>query len=100
MFVNTALASLKYGIDATKLEKTSGFYLKAGTDYDEDYGIPRLKLFPLGTRRQVLAAISRFDFITVEITEEERERLAVNILKVARKFNINTSNFRKRVFKN
>jgi hypothetical protein len=99
LFRNIMVAALKHGIDTTKFEEASVYRFKAGKDFDEDYGVPRLKLFPLNTRAQVIAAMSRISLIKVEISDEERDRLVVNILRAAKKFNINSDRFRKRALK-
>jgi hypothetical protein len=65
----------------------------------ETFGIPRLKLFPLTNKAQVLSAISRFPFIKAEISDREREYLVINILRAATEFNIDASAFRDRVRK-
>lgn len=66
---------------------------------EEEYGIPRLQLFPLGSRVQVISAMSRFGHTKVEMTDQEKEILIANILKAASKFNINTDAFKMRINK-
>ena len=65
-----------------------------------EYGLPRLQILPLSTRQQVLAAISRYSHLKVEISDSEREYLIVNILRACNKFNIDSTDFRKRIGKN
>lgn len=94
---NLYIAGLLQGSDITPLEGSIYFGAKAGEDFDVDYGVPRLKQFPLSTREQVLAAMSRINYIKLEISVEERQRLIINILRAAKKFNINAERFRQRV---
>lgn len=98
LFVNIIKAAAKFGIDTQDFEKKAPFKLKANEDFDEDYAIPRLKLLPLTSKEQVLAAISRYSFLVVDnLSTEERVRAHINIIRAATKFNINTENFRKRL---
>lgn len=98
LFVNIIKAADRFGIDTKHFEKIAPFKLKADKDFDEEYAIPRLKLLPLATKEQVLAAISRYSFLKVDnLSTEERARAHVNILRAASRFNINTENFRKRL---
>lgn len=102
LFKNTLVAALKLGLDVDSFEKKSkslGFQLKPGHDYSEEYGIPRLKLFPLDSKEQVLAAMSRFTTLKADITDHERQHLVANILFAAKRFNIDTSKFCDRVKK-
>ena len=98
LYRNIVFAALKYGIDSKQFEKDAPFKLKAGKDFDGDYGVPRLKLFPLASREQVLAAMSRMTLVKADISAEEKERLIINILRAAKKFNINSDRFREKFF--
>jgi len=97
-FNNLVIARLKLGVDTRHFEKScTGYRFKAGRDYSEHYGVPRLQKFPLNTKEQVISAMSRYPRIKMEISDQEREFLVVNILRAAVKFGINTNSFRKRV---
>lgn len=102
MFKAISIAALKAGVDSKDFEKkgkTLGFRLKAGQDFSEEYGLPRLKLFPLDSKEQVISAMSRYSFLKAEITDHERDLLVVNILLAAKKFDIDSTGFRDRVKK-
>jgi hypothetical protein len=95
LFNNLILKSLLLDVDTTRFEKeTSGLTFKPGVEYSEDYGIPRLSLFPLDSREQIISAMSRFRHIKVEISDTERKFLMINILRAAKKFDIDCSSFR------
>lgn len=78
-----------YGLDTRNFEHVLLYEEGEG----DNYGLPRLKLFPLGSRNSVIAAISRFDKIKQDITEEERNMLFVKIVKAASSFNVDVEKF-------
>lgn len=95
LYKNLLIRSLLLDIDTSSFEKeVAGLTLKSEVEYSEDYGIPRLSLFPLSSREQIISAMSRFRHVKVEISETERKFLLINILRAAKKFNIDTSSFR------
>jgi hypothetical protein len=99
-FNNLVIAGLKLGIETEEFERnTEGLEFAAGKDYSSEYGLPRLELFPLDTREQVISAMSKFSRLKVKMSSHEREMLVVNILKAAAKFGINTNAFKKRALK-
>lgn len=93
LFNNIIVNSLRLGIDTTKFEKESAFKFK---EFSEEYGIPRLKMYPLNTREQIIAAMSRYPVLKAEVTEEEKERCVINILRAATKHKIDCSRFREK----
>lgn len=93
LYNRTLNAALKYGIDTTQFEEKD----PSEKLEEEAFGIPRLKQLPLNNREQVIAAISRFRHLKVEISETEREHLVVNILRACKKFNIDATAFRERI---
>lgn len=97
LYSNLVLKGLDLGVDTSEFEgATSCFSFKAGEHYDLEYAIPKLQLLPLGNRQQVISAMSRYPFLKVEISDAEKQRVVINILKAAKKFNINTEDFRKK----
>ena len=97
-FKNLILASLYAGVDSKDFEQASiGLVFKAGEDFSESFGIPRLSLLPLDNREQVIAAISRFRHLKVTISDQEKSQLVVNILRAAKRFNVDVTDFRERV---
>lgn len=95
LYKNLLFRGLILDVDTSSFEKeTSGLTIKTNVEYSEDYGIPRLSLFPLSSREQIISAMSRFRHVKVEISETERKFLLINILRAAKKFNIDTSTFR------
>jgi len=97
LYKNILLASDSLGVsteDFEKQGKSLGFSIKPGLEFSEDYGIPRLKQFPLNSKEQVLAAMSRYSFLKSEITDHEKAHLIASILRAAGKFHIDTSSFR------
>lgn len=100
LFNSLIKASLKLGVDSTEFENSSsGFAFKPGKDYSIDFGIPRLELLPLGSRQQVISAMSRFDSLKVDISDTERDMLVVNILRACKAFDIDSTKFRERIKK-
>jgi len=100
LFNSIIYNALRLGISTKEFEKNSQFKFRADKEFNEDYGVPRLKLFPLESREQVIAAISRYGLIKVNISDQEREQLVINILRAAAKFNIDVTRFRERVRNN
>lgn len=97
LFKNLIIKSLILDVDTSKFEADSaGLTLKSSVEYSEDYGIPRLSLFPLNTREQVISAMSRFRHVKVEISQSERKFLMINILRAAKKFEIDAASFKDR----
>ena len=98
LYNNIIINALKLGVDTNEFEEQIElFKFRSGKDYSEDYGIPRLKLFPLQSREQVIAAMSRYSKLKEQITDREKEMLAINILRAAAKFSIDTSRFRSKL---
>lgn len=98
LFINILKAAIKFGECTKEFEKNSLFKVQSGKDFDEEYAVPRLKLLPLNSKAQVLAAISRYPYLKAEdMSLEERSRVHINILRAASKFNINTEKFRNRL---
>jgi hypothetical protein len=85
--------ALTYNLNVEDFEKANDNYL---ADIDT-YGIPSKKLLPLTTKEQVLAAISRVDHLTTVISDREKALMHTNILRAAKKFDIDTTDFRKRI---
>lgn len=100
VFKRLVIASLHHGVDSADFEKSAtGLVFKAGEDFSEDFGIPRLSLLPLNNREQVISAMSRYRHLKVEISDQERKQLVVNILRAAKKFDVDATSFRERVTK-
>jgi hypothetical protein len=98
LFRNIILRATSYNIDTKDFEnKNNMFRFEDGMEYSSEFGIPRLQLFPLTSREQIISAMSRFRHIKIEISDIERKQLAVNILRAAKKFNINSKDFWNRV---
>lgn len=78
--------------------KTDGFEKDYGSlsEVKSTYGIPRLELFPLESREQIISAMSRFRHIKVEISEAEKKQLFVNILRAAKSLKIDSSQFQEK----
>lgn len=104
LFLNTIKAAANFGLGTKGFEtvvRKHGLKYEFSKDEDsnEEYGIPRLKLFPLNTKAQVLSAMSRFPFIKADISEQERDYLVVNILRAATSLGVDASAFKERVRK-
>lgn len=98
LFKNVVLRAAKFNIDTREFEKSNSmFTFEDGIEYSSDFGIPRLELFPLSNREQVISAMSRFRHIKAEISDMERKQLAVNILRAAKRLNINAKDFWERI---
>jgi len=99
-FNNLVIAGIKLGISTETFEESvEDLEFAAEIDYSAKYGLPRLEMFPLDTREQVISAMSKFSRLKVKMSSYEREMLVVNILKAAATFGINTNSFKQRALK-
>lgn len=97
-FKNIIISALKHGVSTSEFEASvKDLKFTEGKDYNTDYGVPRLKKFPLDTREQIISAMSRFPRLKMDLSAMEKEGLFINILRAASKFGINTEAFRRRV---
>lgn len=97
LFNNLIEKATLAGVDTEDFEFDSlynGFVFK---EHSDEYALPRLKLLPLTTKEQVLAAMSRFAHLKVDLADEERKYAFINILRACQKFNIDASPFRQRI---
>lgn len=85
--------AIKYNIDLTGSEFEK-LVLASLQSSEEEWAIPRLKLLPLNSKEQVIAAIGKAISIKVDLTDREKDIMIASILRAAKKFNIDTSSFR------
>lgn len=93
---NIVKEGLRLKVDTTHFEKESNHLSAKEGGEVESYALPRLKLLPLNNREQVIAAMSRMRHLKVEISDLERDHIVVNILRAAKRFDIDANDFRKR----
>lgn len=87
--------ALILGIEVSDFESLIP-YEAYNSDEGVNYGIPRLKLFPLDSKQATIAAMSRYTSLKKDITVREKDILFCKIVRAARKFGINPEGFIKK----
>ncbi|RKZ85451.1 MAG: hypothetical protein DRQ39_07125 [Gammaproteobacteria bacterium] len=96
-YINLIKSAAKLGVSTVEFEKKCDLRFLNKKEFSENFGVPRLKKFPLDNKQQVISAMSRFSRLSMDLSSMEKENLFVNILRAAAKLGIDTNAFRQRV---